>query len=120
MTARTVKEWVGARPETPAPPRVKVRIVTAQDGICGCGCGVKLGMCGEAIEFDHKQALINGGENRESNLQALRAQCHKVKTKADVKEKSTVARKTASHLGFKPKKRKMPYRKFDGTAVWPD
>lgn len=116
---RPVKEWVGPKDTTPAPPRVKARIVTRQEGVCACGCGVKLGMAAEPIEFDHAVALINGGENCETNLRALRKPCHAAKTRKDVAEKSTVARKRAKHLGLTKPKRKMPYRKFDGTPVWP-
>lgn len=116
---RPVDEWIGKTDSTAAPARVKARIVLAQEGICGCGCGVKLGAAGEAIEFDHTIALINGGENRETNLKALRRPCHKVKTKADVAVKSKDARVRAKHLGIATKKRKMPYRKFNGDAVWP-
>lgn len=99
---RAVPEWVGPRPDTPAPPRVKARIVLAQDGLCACGCGVKLGLAGEAIEFDHAQALILGGENRETNLRALRRPCHRTKSRADVAQKSTEARKRNKDLGLKP------------------
>jgi len=121
---RPVKEWIGRTDETPAPPRVKARIVLAQSGICACGCGVKLGAAGEAIEFDHETALINGGENRETNLRALRRPCHAVKTRADVAEKATVARKRAKHFGLKKPKSRIPgsrddkwKRKIDGTTV---
>jgi 5-methylcytosine-specific restriction endonuclease McrA len=118
--ARSVSEWIGKTDETPAPPRVKARIVLAQDGLCACGCGVKLGAYAEKTEFDHEVALVNGGENRESNLRALRRSCHGAKSKADVAEKAKVARVRAKHLGIAPKKRKIPYRKFNGDAVWPN
>lgn len=108
MTARATKIWVGKRPETPAPPRVKVRIVMRQDGLCGCGCGVKLGVAGETVEFDHEVALINGGANDENNLRALRRPCHLLKTRADVAEKATVARKQANHLGLKETRFPLP------------
>lgn len=97
---RKVPEWIGKTDETTPPPRVKARIVMAQDGICACGCGQKLAMSGERIEFDHKQALILGGENRETNLRALRSPCHKTKTREDVAQKSKEARKRSKHLGF--------------------
>ncbi len=100
MTSRALPEWIGKTPDTAIPARVKARIVMGQDGICACGCDVKLGAAGEAIEFDHEVALINGGENRESNLRALRRPCHAQKTRADVAEKSTVARKRDKHLGL--------------------
>ena len=121
---RPVAEWIGPRDETPAPQRVKARIVMAQDGICACGCGVKLGQAGEPIEFDNTVALINGGENRESNLRALRRPCHSIKTRADVAEKSTVARKRAKHLGIERKRATLPgskssrwKKRIDGTVV---
>ncbi|MEW2913852.1 HNH endonuclease signature motif containing protein [Leisingera sp. JC11] len=97
---RPVKEWIGKAETAQAPARVKARIIMAQDGLCGCGCGVKLGAAGEAIEFDHETALILGGENRESNLRALRRPCHRAKTNADVAQKSVEARKRAKHLGL--------------------
>ncbi len=69
--SRTVEEWIGAKDESAVPQRVKLRIIRAQDEKCACGCGQKLGV-GESIQFDHILAMINGGENRETNLQALR------------------------------------------------
>lgn len=123
MNARSVPEWIGKRAETIAPPRVKARIILAQGGICACGCGVKLGAAGEAIEFDHETALILGGENRESNLRALRKPCHRVKTTEDVVRKATEARKRNKHLGLHKPKGTIPgskgsrwKRKLDGTV----
>lgn len=123
--SRAVDEWVGKSDDTPPPPRVKARIVLAQGGICACGCGTKLGEYGEGIEFDHRQALILGGENREGNLRALRPMCHKGKTRADVAQKSKEARKRNKGYGFKktvtrpmPGSRKSPLKKrVDGSVV---
>lgn len=124
MTARSLPEWIGATPDTAVPTRVKARVIAAQDGICACGCGVKLGVAGEGIEFDHTQALILGGENREGNLRALRNRCHRTKTAGDVRQKSVEARKRAKHLGIAKPKRVMagsrlsPWKKkLDGTVV---
>lgn len=108
MTGRAVPEWIGKKPGAPVPPRVKARIVLSQGGICACGCGVKLGQAGEVIEFDHTIALINGGENREGNLRALRKPCHRAKTTADVAQKSVEARKRAKHLGLKESRSPLP------------
>ena len=119
MTARSVPEWQGRTPNTAPPASVKARIILRQGGICACGCGVKLGMAGEPIEFDHTQALILGGENREGNLRALRPACHGAKTKADVRQKSTEARKRAKHFGLKPKGRGFRcWRRFNGEIVY--
>lgn len=105
---RRLPEWIGRTDETPPPARVKARIVARQDGRCGCGCGVKLGQLGERIEFDHETALILGGVNDETNLRALRPQCHRLKTAADVAQKSTEARKRAKSLGLKETRFPLP------------
>ena len=55
-------------------------------------------------EQDHKVAIINGGENRESNLRTLLKSHHKTKTAADVAEKAKVYRKRLNHLGLKRRK----------------
>lgn len=101
---RPVPEWIGKTDTTPTPQRVKARIIVAQSGGCA-HCAKKLGQCGEAIEFDHIQALILGGENREANLQALCRPCHRAKTDGDVAQKSTEARKRGKHLGLGPRTR---------------
>lgn len=104
---RSVPEWIGANPDTAIPRRVKLRIFDAQKGKCA-GCERKLGVAGEQIDFDHIKALVNGGENREANLQALCPFCHAPKTKADVAEKSEVNRVKAKHLGFNKEKPSNP------------
>ncbi|MCD1619172.1 HNH endonuclease [Salipiger manganoxidans] len=100
---RSVPLWVGRTDDTPAPARVRARIIARQDGICACGCGVKLGMAGEGIDIDHTLALVLGGVNDEANLRALRRPCHGSKTKSDVAQKSIEARKRNKHLGIKAK-----------------
>lgn len=102
---RAVPEWIGKTDDTAPPASAKARIILAQGGICACGCGQKLGAAGERIEFDHTLALILGGENRETNLRALRPACHKAKTRADVAQKSIEARKRNKALGIKAKTR---------------
>jgi len=100
VTARKVPEWIGASTDTAMPPRVKVRIFDRQSGKCA-NCVRKMGVAGEAIEYDHVIALVNGGENREANLQALCGICHSAKTRRDVAEKSKVNRTRQKHLGIR-------------------
>lgn len=101
--SRPVPEWRGARPETAPPPRVKLRVLDRQSDCCA-ECGRRFGpTC--PPEFDHERALVNGGENRERNMQALCPFCHKPKTASDVAEKAKVARVRAKHLGLKDKPR---------------
>ncbi|SEB78447.1 MULTISPECIES: HNH endonuclease [Rhodobacterales] len=100
-TARKHPEWIGKTPDTAVPSWVKSRILDAQDGRCA---ECRNDFCAQLRpEFDHITALINLGENRESNLQALCGPCHGKKTAADVALKAKVARVRGNHLGLKPK-----------------
>jgi 5-methylcytosine-specific restriction protein A len=123
MTARSVPEWIGKTPDTPAPPRVRLRVFEAFGGRCAiCGCKI-----GATVKWalDHIIALINGGENRESNLQPICDGCHKIKTRADVAEKSKTSRIREKYLGIRPhRSRPMPgsrqskwKRCMDGTVT---
>lgn len=120
--SRSVPEWRGKDENTSIPPRVKVRVFDRHGGKCAhCGRSIygRLLAC-----FDHIVALINGGENKESNLQLLCSECHTGKTKQDSHEKSVIYKKRLRHLGIKPKRRLIPgskqdwrKRKLDGTVV---
>jgi 5-methylcytosine-specific restriction endonuclease McrA len=121
--ARSTKEWIGKTPDTPVPLHVRVRQFERDEGICQCGCDRPI-FPGDKWETDHTTAIINGGENRESNLRTLLGACHKAKTKQDVAEKAMVYRKRAAHLGLKKSKHPMPggkqskfKRRMDGTVV---
>jgi 5-methylcytosine-specific restriction protein A len=112
MTARSVPEWIGATPDTAIPPRVRLRVFEAHGGVCHIS-GRKI-RAGEKWEADHVIALINGGENRESNLAPALSDKHKAKTRADVRQKADVARKRHKHLGIKTDSgRKLQSRGFD-------
>ena len=101
--SRSTPEWVGKSDDTAIPTRVKIRVFDACAGKCA-ECKRKLGVAGESVEYDHRIALVNGGENRELNLQALCRNCHKGKTRQDVATKSTDRRVKSKRLGIsKPK-----------------
>lgn len=115
--SRTPDEWIGADDDTAIPPRVRLRVWERAAGRCQI-CGRKI-MLGDSWQADHIVALINGGENRESNLRVACGWCHRMKTKEDVAEKSAVYRKKAKHIGAAAPKR--PWhpgwkRKMNGTA----
>lgn len=103
MTGREVEEWVGANPNAPAPPRVRLRTFERHHGICHIS-GRKI-MPGDLWELDHIIALINGGENRESNLAPALKDKHREKTAEDVAEKAIIAQKRQKHLGIRKKSR---------------
>lgn len=113
---RELPEWIGATPDTRIPPRVRLRVFYRDSGICQCGCE-RMIHAGERWQTDHRVALVNGGENRESNLRTLLVKHHAAKTAEDVAEKSRVYRKRAKHLGLRPAGRTIPGRKFDGTPI---
>ena len=99
--ARENKEWFGARPGTQPPPRVKLRIVER----AGFKCHDCFRCFNEKLkpEFDHRPALILGGENRESQIFAVCPECHSQKTKRDVAAKSLTAKKRKDLLLKKTK-----------------
>lgn len=120
--SRSVAEWIGKDDDTAIPPRVKIRVFDKHDGKCAhCGRSIygRLLAC-----FDHIIALINGGQNRESNLQLLCSECHAGKTGQDAHTKSVTYKKRIKHLGLKSKRRLIPgskgsgfRKKLDGTVV---
>lgn len=105
---RSVPEWVGATDDTPIPPRVKLRVFEAHKGVCHLS-GRKI-KPGDVWDCDHVRALVNGGENRESNLAPALRDRHREKTAEDVAIKSKVARVRLKHLGQWPK----PVRRLQG------
>lgn len=122
---RSVKEWVGKTDNAPVPDRVKLRVLDRQGGKCP-ETGMLFGPQNPP-EFDHIISLINGGENRESNIQALSSWAHKQKTKNDVAQKAKTARVRKKHLGIHRPKAALPggkqskfKRKVDGTVVLRD
>ena len=110
MTGRSVPEWIGKTDDTPAPPRVRVRVFDRCNGCCG-QCGRKIS-AGEKWTLEHLKALINGGKNRETNLGVTCDWCLPAKNSADVAEKSRVYAKRAKHIGATSPKRPWPSRSF--------
>ena len=98
--ARALPEWIGKTDDAKVPPRVRQRIYDREEGRCWIS-GRKI-MPGEPWELDHKVALINGGEHRESNLFPALRKPHREKTRQDVAEKAASARVRQKHLGIRP------------------
>ncbi len=103
---RFTPEWIGASDDAAIPTRVRLRVFERVGGRCQ-RCGRKI-VAGEPWQVDHVQALINGGEHRESNLRPLHERCHVAKTASDVKVKAKVARVKARHLGLAKSRNPMP------------
>lgn len=113
--SRSTDEWIGKDDDTKIPPRVRLRVFEAHNGICHIS-GRRI-QAGDTWECDHIVALINGGEHRESNLAPALSAPHKVKTKLDVAEKSRVTRKRKWYLGMKKPRTMTRWRKMNGDIV---
>lgn len=120
--ARSTKEWIGKADDAPVPPRVRLRVFMRLGGICQCGCNRPI-RPGEPWQTDHRVALINGGQHRESNLQPLIVEHHKGKTREDVAEKSRTHKRRLRHHGIRKPKHIMPgarasrfKKRMDGTV----
>jgi 5-methylcytosine-specific restriction endonuclease McrA len=114
--SRSVAEWIAKNDDEAIPARVKVRVFEAFGGNCvSCTLAIR-GATRPA--YDHVQAIINGGEHRERNLQLLCVPCHAVKTRKDIAEKAIVYRKRAKHLGLKKPRSIRSWRKFNGEIVF--
>lgn len=113
---RTVREWIGATPDAPFPPRVRLRIFERDGGRCQCGCGLLI-RPGDKWQVDHIVAIINGGENRESNGRTILSEHHKTKTRADLATKSKTYRMRSKHIGVKTRRKTIAGRRFDGTPI---
>lgn len=112
--ARSVAEWIGKTDDSVPPPRVRDRVLRKHEGRCA-NCGNKIT---GTFTCDHIKALINGGENRETNLQPLCRVCTPIKDRADVAEKSRVYEKRKAHFGLKqPKGRPIPGSRRSGWKV---
>lgn len=113
MMARTTKSWKGKTSDAKIPPRVKQRIFDRHNGICHL-CKLPIKVPVESWDADHVIALINGGENSETNLAPAHKHCHISKTQDDVKEKAKVSHVRQKHLGIRAAKKPIPGRGFPG------
>lgn len=119
--SRSLPIWIGATDDTPAPPRVRVRVFERCDGKC-TQCGRKL-RPGEAWTLEHLIALINGGRNAEDNLGVTCGWCLPGKNAVDVAIKAkTYAKQKAYLLPREPgrlQSRGFPKREKQRTATRP-
>jgi 5-methylcytosine-specific restriction protein A len=95
--SRSVDEWIAPTDDTRAPPRVRARIFERDSRCHLCEQPIQVG---QKWDLDHVKALINGGENRETNLRPAHRSCHVEKTALDVAEKAKVAAVRQKHIGI--------------------
>lgn len=80
---RAVGEWIGRNDDAMPGQLVLLRLYARQNGLCACGCGRVMNFERDVIDCDHIVPLIDGGENRESNLQLMLQEHHRTKTKGE-------------------------------------
>ncbi len=113
--SRSTPEWRGKTDDSRPPPHVRARIFEAHSGICHIA--KRKIEAQDDWDLDHVIALINGGENRESNLAPALRDKHREKTTRDIAEKSKNNRVRAKHLGIKKPRTIRSWRKFNGEIV---
>ncbi len=99
--SRTVDEWIGKTDDQAVPPRVRARVFEREGGRCWIS-GRKITPA-DKWDLDHRIALINGGEHRESNLFPALRDKHREKTAEDMALKKKGAAIRARHIGIKTK-----------------
>ena len=113
--SRSLDIWIGSADDVAIPPRVRARIFDKFEGRCAiCTRDLRPGHW----QCDHVIPLILGGRHSEDNFQPLCTECHKGKTKLDVKLKAKVARVRKRHLGLKKHRTIRAWRRFDGSPVF--
>ena len=114
--SRTIPEWIGKTDDEPVPPRVRLRVLLTFNRVCNkCYRVIRPG---DEWTCDHKIALINSGQNRESNLQPLCEWCNPKKNASDVAEKSKTYRMGRRHAGIRKPRTIRAWRRFNGEKVF--
>jgi 5-methylcytosine-specific restriction protein A len=97
--------------------KTKLEAWRRSGGHCA-SCGKKI-RTGDGPEYDHRITCFNGGTNDISNCDVLCKPCHAMKTGDEDAPKHAKTRRYEKRAAKaeRPKK-KMSYRKFDGTPIW--
>lgn len=112
---RSVEEWIGRTDDSAPTDACKDRILRKQGDKCALtGHAFRPG---DKIEFDHITPLWLGGQNRESNLQAVLGTAHKQKTNAEATVRAKVNANRLKHLGIKSKPQSRFRKKMNGDVI---
>jgi hypothetical protein len=95
----------------------KAKIYSAAGGRCHI-CSRKI-QAGEKWDADHIIPREITGSDAPASFAPAHISCHRGKTAKDKKVIAKVKRTQQKHLGLEKRRKRMGYRKFDGTPVWP-
>lgn len=103
----------------PLTKKQRAEIALRQDGLCGCGCGVKLDHAREGTIDEHWRPLgLLGTNDIETNRRLLRKPCAASKTTVDMRainKAKRIERKSNKETRPKPKMKSAGFRpKPDG------
>jgi 5-methylcytosine-specific restriction protein A len=107
---RSVEEWIGKKPGSKIPDRVKLRIWRRENGCCYL-TGAKI-MPGDAFEYEHKKRIEDGGENRESNIFLALKEPHKRKSAEERKCAKKADATAKRHIGIGEPRTRLKGRPF--------
>lgn len=96
--ARTVPEWIG-RNHNSMPTKAVFDRLWAKQGGKDAITGLPFAP-GDKICRDHTIPLIDGGENRESNLQLITEKTHKLKTAREAMERAKTRSVQHKHRAY--------------------
>ncbi|MGH1350756.1 MAG: HNH endonuclease [Methyloligellaceae bacterium] len=114
---RKTDEWIADHDDQAIPVRVKLRIWEREGGKCHL-TGKKI-MPADKFEYEHRIALCNGGEHRETNIAVALKAPHKKKTKKDRNLKKKTDRLKKKHFGLNRKAKSRITRRYNrDTGQW--
>lgn len=103
----------------PLTKKQRAEMMLEQDGICGCGCGVKLGLPGEKIIDEHLRPLGLQGSNDLENRSLWRKPCSDAKTYGTDLGNIAAAKAMAGETGQQARRRKNGPKLKSGPSNWP-
>lgn len=103
---RSIEEWCGSTPDSPIPPRVRLRVFERFDGICQIT--KRKIRAGDAWAIDHIVPLADGGSHCETNLVPVLEIAHRQKTSAENTERAKIRKIKAKHSGVHASRNPIP------------
>lgn len=97
----------------------RAAIFLRAEGLCHI-CGGKIDGAREAWDAEHIIPLEISGDDSDENLAPAHVKCHRAKNKNDARDIAKCRRVSQKHHGARKKKGGIPYRRFDGSRVYPD
>jgi 5-methylcytosine-specific restriction enzyme A len=99
LARRAIPEWIGKTPDSKAPEHVRLRVFRDWGG--SCYITKRKIREGESWHLEHVIAIIDGGENRESNLRPVLIAPHQEKTAREAAKRAKADASAKRSLGIR-------------------